>query len=283
MGAAMLTETLLFPIGPVDIPGAPPCGVMISVPGTEVQTVWAEDWDEAFAAAAETLGHDDWHVPTRAEILSKHTAGRARDIGPAHAIRLARLVGDLADPVGFRGLTDDLACYGLMRGMAEFAHTAPGLKMDRTQPVHLEFSQDGDVSMLAGAIGRDGEGAHIYLVQNPDALRTLMETSYGSELGTGVIFIMARVAPAAGATQSAAEWQDGIGAATDLLFGTPFRPMIRTRAETGEWMLPDAFMLRALTLALFRASGIAQGADVVDGEISLHDGTYATIMERTTL
>ena len=33
-----MTETVLFPLGPVDAPGAPPYGVMISVPGAAVET-----------------------------------------------------------------------------------------------------------------------------------------------------------------------------------------------------------------------------------------------------
>lgn len=276
----MQADTLLFPIGPIHDRDVPPFGVMVSAPARKVETAWADDWDSAFAAAVSGLTDDQWHVPPEAECLCDAARGRGQKVGPAHVINLSRLVGDLADPVGFHGLSENLAGYGLMRAMAVFAAEAPGLPLDRTHPVYLEFQQDGRTSMLVGAIGRDKEGAHVYLVQDEDALRALIETSFGSELPTGVGFAMGRVEVAKGTGPAPASWHDGIGAATEMLFGVPFRPTIRARSTKGEAVPLDAFTLRALTLALFRASGIAQGAAVVDGEISLHDGRFPAEMSR---
>lgn len=276
----MALTPVLFPIGPLHLAGEVHHGVMVCTPGEPVETVWAPDWQTAFGAAADLVPDDEWTVPPGAETLCDRTRGRAGDMGPAEALKLARLVGQAADPVGFRLISGDRPGYALMRAMADLAADASGLPMNRTQPVTLEITEDGDRSMFAAAISRDATGLSLYVVQNLDTLRTLIATSFGAELPEDLGFVMAHVGTGAGGEDPNAP---AILTATQTLFGTGFVPSIRARSVKGVISPVEPDLLGILTLALFRASAIARGADVVDGEISLHDGTYAATMERSTL
>ena len=96
-------------------------------------------------------------------------------------------------------------------------------------------------------------------------------------------YVMAHMGTGAGGDDAGAPNAPAILTATRALFGTGFVPSIRARSTKGRASPVSADLLGILTLALFRASAIARGAEVVDGEITLHDGTYEVRMERITL
>ena len=257
----MESETLLFPVGPIEIGGELLVGILIDRPRQKSESVWSYDWDSVFEKAIDFIGTDYWKTVKRMDGVVSIAEGCGRDLRIDHVIRLARLVGDLYDHDGFAYLTDDMNAYALMKGMAEFFSAARELPDGESRPVVIDIKDDDDRSMFVAAIGRDSDTASIYITQTPEMLAKILETSLGSPLPDWVGFVMAQVEPGEG-------W---VSDATMDLFGVSFQPKIRTRTTDGETLPIFEERVQFLIVSLFRAADIARGAAKANGQVSLHN------------
>ncbi len=257
----MALETLLFPVGPLDLGAGEMVGLLISTPGQDVVAVWSYNWDDAFEQAIGQVANGDWVTVTRMEDVVAVAKDRGRALHPDHAICLARIVGDLYDHTGFAKLKCDMNAYALMRAMAEYLTSVAQMSDGRSQPVVIDIKDDTDRSMFVAGMGRDGHAGYLYITQTPEMLVKLIETSFGMDLPDWVGFVMARVEPGEG-------W---IGQATHDLFGVSFQPMIRTRTTDGQTCAVFEERVQFLIVALFRAADIARGAVSATGKVALHN------------
>lgn len=268
-----MQEPVFFPLGPKSAEPQSSVCIVVCVPGDKAIPVWGNDWDSTLEEARELSGRDDWVTEAWLADLAPAAAGRGRRIRAAEVVPLARVLGQHSDPGGFGPQLLDEMGFATMQSMALFAAAKIIIPDGTVQPFYLDVFEGTTGQRFPGVYERSGPILSIYLMAKEEHCRALIDSKFTALGHPKVPYLMARALPA----------NDRVGAAVEGLFGTAFRPMIRSVLQGGREDACNDAVAKFLSLAMTRAPQIAAGADHATGLVTFQTFVQDAEMRRVAL